>query len=99
MYMTILTSFMPNKHILFSNSLLAIAGLVRTNLRNAPKTVDELWLEIKNHSTEDSLIKLDFTQLILALNLLFAINQLNLDKFSKLIIKDSFNEVVQDETN
>lgn len=90
---------MPNKHILFSNSLLAIAGLVRTNLRNAPKTVDELWLEIKNHSTEDSLIKLDFTQLILALNLLFAINQLNLDKFSKLIIKDSFNEVVQDETN
>ncbi|MDO7536630.1 ABC-three component system middle component 6 [Acinetobacter pittii] len=97
--MTILTSFMPNKHILFSNSLLAIAGLVRMKLKDSPKTIDELWLELKNSNTQDTLIKMDFTQLILALNLLFAINQLSLDEFSKLIIKNSFNGVLCNETD
>lgn len=84
---------MPNKHILFSNSLLAIAGLVRMKLRDSPKTIDELWLELKRFNSQNSLIQMDFTQLILALNLLFAINQLNLDEFSRLVIKDSFNGV------
>jgi len=90
---------MPNKHILFSNSLLAIAGLVRMKLKDSPKTIDELWLELKNSNTQDTLIKMDFTQLILALNLLFAINQLSLDEFSKLIIKNSFNGVLCNETD
>lgn len=90
---------MPNKHILFSNSLLAIAGLVRMKLKDSPKTIDELWLELKNSNNQDGLIKMDFTQLILALNLLFAINQLSLDEFSKLIIKNSFNGVLCNETD
>ncbi len=90
---------MPNKHILFSNSLLAIAGLVRMKLKDSPKTIDELWLELKNSNNQHSLIKMDFTQLILALNLLFAINQLSLDEFSKLIIKNSFNGALYNETD
>lgn len=89
---------MPNKHILFCNSLLAIAGVVRINLKDAPKTVDELWIDLKD-SSQNSLIKFDFTQLILSLNLLFAINQVTLDEFSKLVVRDSFGEAVNSETN
>ena len=96
--MTILTSFMPNKHILFCNSLLAIAGVVRLKLKGTPKTVDELWVELKD-SSQSSLIQFDFTQLILALNLLFAINQLQLDEYEKLVIKNSFGEAINNETD
>ncbi len=89
---------MPNKHILFCNSLLAIAGVVRLKLKGTPKTVDELWVELKG-SSQSSLIQFDFTQLILALNLLFAINQLQLDEYEKLVVKDSFGEAINNETD
>ncbi|MDO7363067.1 MULTISPECIES: ABC-three component system middle component 6 [Acinetobacter] len=82
--MTILTSFMPNKHILFSNSLLAVAGLLRSKLAVRSLTIDELWLTIKH---DNSIIKPDFTEVILAINILYAIQQLTLNDYSELVLK------------
>ncbi|WP_436898451.1 ABC-three component system middle component 6 [Acinetobacter gyllenbergii] len=75
---------MPNKHILFSNSLLAVAGLLRSKLVKKPLTIDELWLAIKQ---DDSIIKPDFTEVVLATNILYAIQQLTLNEYSELVLK------------
>ncbi|MBJ8501843.1 MULTISPECIES: ABC-three component system middle component 6 [Acinetobacter] len=75
---------MPNKHILFSNSLLAVAGLLRSKLAVRSLTIDELWLTIKH---DNSIIKPDFTEVILAINILYAIQQLTLNDYSELVLK------------
>ncbi|MCH7332283.1 MULTISPECIES: ABC-three component system middle component 6 [Acinetobacter] len=75
---------MPNKHILFSNSLLAVAGLLRSKLAVRALTIDELWLTIKH---DNSIIKPDFTEVILAINILYAIQQLTLNDYSELVLK------------
>lgn len=75
---------MPNKHILFSSSLLAVAGLLRSKLAVSPLTIDELWLTIKH---DNSIIKPDFTEVILAINILYAIQQLTLNDYSELVLQ------------
>ncbi|MGL3692414.1 ABC-three component system middle component 6 [Acinetobacter sp. LA-1] len=75
---------MPNKHILFSDSLLAVAGLLRSKLTTKPLTLDELWLDIKH---DNSIIRPDFTEVVLAINILYAIQQITLNEYSKLVLK------------
>ncbi|WP_418655129.1 ABC-three component system middle component 6 [Acinetobacter ursingii] len=94
--MTILTSFMPNKHILFSNSLLAVAGLLRSKLAVRSLTIDELWLTIKH---DNSIIKPDFTEVILAINILYAIQQLTLNDYSELVLKPITSAEIANEVN
>lgn len=89
--MKTLTNFIPHKHTLFSASLIAASGLVRSHLMKQPRTIDELWIEIKKDKT--SLITPDFSQVILSVNLLFAIKQLYLNEWSQLAIINSCEEI------
>lgn len=75
MCMKIQTMILPNKHIRFANSLVAIAGYVK-NYLNEPRNVDELWALVNSDS---NIISPTFTQLILAIDLLFAIKVVNSD--------------------
>ncbi|WP_418655163.1 ABC-three component system middle component 6 [Acinetobacter ursingii] len=87
---------MPNKHILFSNSLLAVAGLLRSKLAVRSLTIDELWLTIKH---DNSIIKPDFTEVILAINILYAIQQLTLNDYSELVLKPITSAEIANEVN
>lgn len=87
---------MPNKHILFSNSLLAVAGLLRSKLAVKSLTIDELWLTIKH---DNSIIKPDFTEVILAINILYAIQQLTLNDYSELVLKPITSAEIANEVN
>lgn len=85
---------MPNKHIFFSDSLLAVAGLLRSKLIIKPLSLDELWLNIKH---DDSLIKPDFTEVVLAINILYAIKQIKLNEYSELVLDPLKNEEIANE--
>jgi hypothetical protein len=73
MPMNIPTALLPHKHVRFSESIVGVAGLVRRQLEQ-PRTIDELWAIVES---EGSLwpTQPSFTQLILAVDLLFAIKQ------------------------
>lgn len=67
---------LPHKHIRFCESLVGLAGFVR-DLLAEPRTIDELWALIdRNNSGWPS--RPAFEHLILAIDLLFAINQIQL---------------------
>ncbi|MEQ5803574.1 ABC-three component system middle component 6 [Halomonas sp. H10-9-1] len=69
--MKIQTMLLPHKHVRFSSSLVAIAGYIRGYLVE-PKSVDELWA-VMSSDRNGSMIKPSFTQLVLAVDVLFAI--------------------------
>lgn len=71
--MNIRTALLPHKHVRFSESTVALAGLVRELLTEA-RTVDELWVLIDQKRTEWP-AKPSFTDIILAVDVLFAIKQ------------------------
>jgi hypothetical protein len=73
MHTNIQATLLPHKHVRFSNSLVAIAGFVRKQLTE-PRTVDELWALV-NRDSADWPTRPSFTQLVLAINILFVINQ------------------------
>jgi hypothetical protein len=81
--MTILANLVPHKHVLFSASLLAVAGVVRAHLEKEPTTLDELWVRMSKNA-ELSLVKPSFTEVILAVDLLFAVGQVDLNEFSQI---------------
>jgi hypothetical protein len=70
--MIIQTALLPHKHVQFSESTLAIAGRIR-QLVAEPRSVDELWSLI-NHN--DWPRTPSFTQVVLAIDVLFAIKQI-----------------------
>ena len=72
--MIIQSALLPHKHVQFSESTLAIAGRVR-QLVAEPRSVDELW-SIINHNAQDGPRAPSFTQLVLAIDMLFAIKQI-----------------------
>lgn len=74
---------MPSKHVPFSASLLAIAGLARQKLTDGPLTLDELWYKVSK-TNHNSLIKPSFTQLILAIDLLYSIKQIKLNDLQQI---------------
>jgi hypothetical protein len=72
--MIIQTALLPHKHVQFSESTLAIAGRIR-RLITEPRSVDELWSLI-SHNAEDWPSIPSFTQIVLAIDVLFAIKQI-----------------------
>ncbi|AIA55701.1 ABC-three component system middle component 6 [Acidithiobacillus caldus] len=62
----------PHEHIRFADSLVGLAGYVRTLLADAPRTLDELLAQLER---PDSLLpsRPDMGELALAVTLLYAI--------------------------
>jgi hypothetical protein len=72
--MIIQTALLPHKHVQFSESTLALAGRIRQMVAE-PRSVDELWSLI-NHNAEDWPRTPSFTQVVIAIDVLFAIKQI-----------------------
>lgn len=71
--MNILTALLPHKHTLFSESLIGIAGFLKSIIPEDSLTIDELWTLVEiNQSTYPS--NISFEQMILATDILFAIH-------------------------
>lgn len=87
--MNIQIMLLPHKHVQFSASLLAVAGFVREFL-SEPCTLDELW-EVIDNRRESSPIKPSFTQMILAVDILFAIKQAQSDEDGRIFRLVSLN--------
>jgi hypothetical protein len=74
MPMNIRTALLPHKHVRFSESIVALAGLVR-KLLTEPRTIDELWAVIEQNAT-DWPSRPSFAELLFAADVLFAIRQI-----------------------
>ena len=68
-------ALLPDKHIRFGQSILALAGWVRDRL-DSPRTLDELWSLLRR---EPRLGEPPFDHLVFAVDLLYAIGQITLD--------------------
>lgn len=73
--MNIQAALIPHKHTRFSDAIITLAGRVRVFL-DQPRTVDELWSIISKHSKDWGAVS--FTNLVLAIDILFAIRQIEL---------------------
>ena len=75
--MNILTALLPHKHTLFSESLIGIAGFLRLIMPSNSLSIDELWalVELKQDTYP---CEINFEQMILATDILFAINVIDL---------------------
>ena len=62
---------LPHKHVRFGSSLIAIAGFARDFLHE-PRSIDELWA-LLDSDVRKNLINPTFTQLVLAIDILFSI--------------------------
>lgn len=62
---------LPHKHVRFGSSLIAIAGFARDFLHE-PRSIDELWAMLDSDERKN-LINPTFTQLVLAVDILFSI--------------------------
>lgn len=71
--MNIQTALLPHKHVRFCDSILALAGFLRQFLEE-PRTIDELWSLIDRDNSGWP-VRPTFTHLVLAVNILFAIGQ------------------------
>ena len=74
--MNIQSALLPHKHVRFCESLVALAGYLRPML-SEPRTTDELWSMVQTHGGSWP-NRPSFTQVILALDVLFAIGELRL---------------------
>ena len=69
----------PDKHIGFSESLLGLGSLVLDSL-STPKSIDSLWQELKRVQQQDHLfVSHNFENLVLAVDVLFAIGLLTMN--------------------
>lgn len=71
--MNIQAALLPHKHVRFCDSMLALAGFLRQCLME-PRSVDELWAMLDREGSGWP-TRPSFTQLVLALDILFAIGQ------------------------
>lgn len=83
MLMNIQAMLLPHKHVRFSNSLIAIAGYIRS-LIDGPVSIEELWLKIERKN-KTTIITPSFTQFMLAVDILFCIKQITLDNENRII--------------
>jgi len=68
---------LPHKHTLFSESLIGVAGFLNSILPVYSLTIDELWTLVEiNQKKYPS--NVNFEQMILATDILFAINVIHL---------------------
>ncbi len=88
--MNIPIPLIPHKHTRFSESLLLLAGFVRTHLLDRPQTLDELWTRL--HSLRKEHLWLDevsFSGLMLAVDVLFAIGEIDGAKDEYISLRNS----------
>jgi hypothetical protein len=74
--MSHLEALMPHKHVRFCESLLGLAGYIRAVLVE-PMTIDGLY-SFLNSSESAWLIKPDFTEVVLAIDVLLILKQVTL---------------------
>lgn len=76
--MSIQNVLLPHKHVRFCDSVIALAGYLR-HLLAEPRTVDELWALIDRDNSGWP-TRPSFTHLVLAIDVLFAIGQVEAGK-------------------
>jgi hypothetical protein len=75
--MSRLGALIPHKHVRFCESLLGLAGYIRGVLDTESMTIDGLYTFL--HSPQSTwLVKPDFTEVILALDILLILKQIEL---------------------
>lgn len=85
--MKIQSNLLPHKHVRFSDSILGIGGLVKSVLKE-PMTVDEIWSVIhKNSQLWPG--KINFTNMVLGIYVLFAIGHIELLENGRLKVIDN----------
>ncbi len=90
--MNIQTILTPHKHVRFCDSLVGLAGFLRT-LLDQPRTLDELW-SLVDRDNSGWLSRPPFEHLILAVDILFALQQI------EVIDRDSWRiQIISHETH
>ena len=74
--MNIQNTLLPHKHVRFCDSLIGLAGFVRTFL-SEPRTIDELW-NLVDRENSGWFSRPQFSHLVLAIDILFALKQIEL---------------------
>ena len=76
---------LPTKHIRFSESLLGLGGVVLKIIKE-PKTIDEIWFKFSEFNNDKKVFPAyhNFDNVILALNYLFIIGAVSIDKNGKI---------------
>lgn len=84
MSLKIQAALLPQKHISFGESLVGLAGRVRSVLQKGPTTIDQLLIGLTG--TGDGSMSSPTTEhLVLAITLLYAIKQANMDEDGRLV--------------
>lgn len=87
--MKIQTALLPHKHVRFAGSLLGIAGYIRQFL-DFPISIDALWAKVE--ADNNPLFRINFTQLIFALDILLFIQEIYLDSNGMICIQKVVTE-------
>ena len=77
---------LPHKHVKFSESLIGIAGFLRSEVLSQPRTIDEI-LSIFESKASNHPGKPTFTQVVLAIDVLFAIGEIELAEEGRIVRK------------
>lgn len=75
---------LPSKHIKFSQSILGLSGFLLDQLKE-PKTIDELWSKYSNSSVKRFPSFHDFDNIVLAINLLYVVEAIELSDNGKIV--------------
>ena len=72
---------LPSKHIRFSESLLGLGGVI-LNIIKEPKTIDEIWFKFSEFNNDKRVFPAyhNFDNVVLALNYLFIVGAVSIDK-------------------
>lgn len=73
----------PSKHVRFDRSLLYIAGIVKQKLENKARTIDALYTLLEKEFQEKDKIAPSFTEIVFAVDLLYALSQVELSNSGK----------------
>lgn len=88
--MNVQFALIPHKHVRFNQSILGIAGYIRSYL-NTPRTVDEIIALMSNDSCSWG-FKPTFEHIIFALDTLFALKQIVLVSDNRVQRRDNPHE-------
>lgn len=88
--MSVQNALLPHKHIRFCDSILALAGYLRQLLLE-PHTLDELWVLIDRDGSGWP-AKPSFNNIVLAIDVLFAIGQIYITQDGRLHVATKQNE-------
>jgi hypothetical protein len=81
------TILVPNKHVKFSESILALAGWARQELAS-PMTLDELWSRLQQQKSKHPWLKeANFEKLTYGILMLYSIGELEPSKEDRIQVK------------